>query len=102
MKRLVVMLVLAMCVSSADAGQIEFSEMNCATYINRIGALAESNMQAASTLLVWMYGYGTGAAGKTAFDQEGFGAFSRQLAEHCLDNLESPVLDAARTVGAQQ
>ena len=102
MKRMVLVFALILVSTCAMAGQIEFGEMSCGSYINKIGALAESNMQAASTLLVWMYGYGIGAAGKTTFDQDGFGHFSRALAEHCLDNIETPVLDAARTVGSQE
>ncbi len=101
MKRIALLVVLTVLSTSAPAAQIEFGDMSCGAYVSKLGALAESNMQAASTLLVWMYGYGAGVSGGTMFDQEGFERFSRGLAEHCLDNVEMPILDAARVIGGR-
>lgn len=84
--------------NAAETDNIDFSTIDCATFVSDIAAAGEDDTAA---VMMWLDGYLSGVSSDTVLRFDGLGDFGTDLVEHCAKNGKAKLLDAAREVGLQ-
>lgn len=82
----------------AQMQNIDFGSITCGAFLKE---LSTSTADDAGVVLMWIDGYLSGVSGDTELNWKSLETFSQALVEHCGNNADEKVLEAAKKVGIE-
>ena len=100
LKTLLIFFSLIFFVNTAKSNELDFSTMSCGEYLYLIERLTTNkNMNAASGILMWLYGFASNQSNVTVFTNEKFRTFANTLGEQCTLNKKEQLLTIVKKIG---